>query len=327
MTPSFSIVVPTYRRLDSLARLLDSLKSQSRQDFELVIVDQNSDNLIDPVLLQWPASGRLRHIKQAVPNVSAARNLGFMSASATDVLFLDDDIVLEPNFCQRLLETFEQIANDTDCLCPVVTAPTGISGPDHIIPQTQQPGTSIHEISEAMSCTVLFTRQCFLVSGGFDELLFDFARTAEDQEFFLRLRRRGLKVMLDTSLVVYHAEERSGGCELRSGSYWQTRLRCAKAWAFRYRIHRGDRGRLALRDFYHLVRSSFLNRAAMRAGVTHIRREIQILVQAINASWETLRAHLGEYESINKIDHLAKYRSVAQGDSFSARRTSVVLRT
>ena len=42
MKPFFSVVIPTYNRADVLSRSVDSVLSQTYQNFELIIIDNGS---------------------------------------------------------------------------------------------------------------------------------------------------------------------------------------------------------------------------------------------------------------------------------------------
>ena len=49
-----SMIVATLNRVDELERLLDSLDSQTYKDFEVIVVDQNPDDRLRPVLERHP---------------------------------------------------------------------------------------------------------------------------------------------------------------------------------------------------------------------------------------------------------------------------------
>ena len=47
----------------------------------------------------------------------------------------------------------------------------------------------IYIISDIISAAIFFIKDSFFRSGGFDYLLFEYAKAAEDQEFFLNMDR------------------------------------------------------------------------------------------------------------------------------------------
>lgn len=97
----FSLIVATINRYDELSLLLSTLLDQKTYDFELIVVDQNSDNGLAPLLQRWLQDAtdrsstagdipRLVHLR-ALPGLSRARNLGLDHATGDIIAFPDDD--------------------------------------------------------------------------------------------------------------------------------------------------------------------------------------------------------------------------------------------
>jgi len=86
-----SIVVATLGRTHEIERLLSSLAAQKTGSFEIIVVDQNNDDRLGPILDAW--SGRLHIIRKRAESrgVCRARNLGASLASGQWLLFPDDD--------------------------------------------------------------------------------------------------------------------------------------------------------------------------------------------------------------------------------------------
>ena len=309
MSIKLSIVIPTYRRNDSLPRLLSRLSNQTHQDLDVVVVDQNPDASDPDWLKTAPAELPLRRLHLTEPNASTARNHGFLNTDGDIVLFIDDDLIPEADFCARGIEVMQMHEQTIQCLCPVIVVDGQVTGQEHVIPDTQFEETSCFRLKNSITAAVFFRRQYFADSGGFDELLFRFARTAEDQELFHRMTAREMPYWLDKSLHIDHDEKAPGGCELRTDEYWNTRERCIRSWVLRHRIHGGNRGRLKLRDIYTLSRSAFLNRGVLRSGITSVVRNIRLLKSAIVDSRKAIEPHLQQYLSMNSINHLATERA------------------
>ncbi len=85
----FSIIVPSYNRPDEIPKLLASLKTQTVQNFEVIIVDDHS---IVPVEIQDSYAFSCKIVRNN-QNLGAAesRNIGARQASYDWLLFLDDD--------------------------------------------------------------------------------------------------------------------------------------------------------------------------------------------------------------------------------------------
>ena len=87
----FSLVIATLGRTEELARLLASVAGQGRSDVEVLVVDQNADERVAPLLRRVPGWVAVRHLRVAERNVSAARNTGLDQARGEIVAFPDDD--------------------------------------------------------------------------------------------------------------------------------------------------------------------------------------------------------------------------------------------
>lgn len=107
--PRFSLVLATYGRSDVLAPMLASLIGQTCRDFELVVVDQNPDERVKPMLVPVREAGiAVSHLKAEAPNLSAARNLGIQQASGEWVAFPDDDCWYEPECLAMVADAIDR---------------------------------------------------------------------------------------------------------------------------------------------------------------------------------------------------------------------------
>lgn len=99
--PRFSLILPTLGRTDELERLLNSLLVQSRRDFEVIVVDQNVDERLAPVLEPYARTLRLEHLRPGSLGASRARNAGLERASGEVLAFPDDDCWYPPDLLNR----------------------------------------------------------------------------------------------------------------------------------------------------------------------------------------------------------------------------------
>ena len=98
-SPVVSVVLPTRNRPDSLQRAVASVLGQTRRDWELVVVDDASDertrSLLPAVVTGDPRIRLLHH--EARRGGGAARNTGIEAARGPWVAFLDDDAEWRPD--------------------------------------------------------------------------------------------------------------------------------------------------------------------------------------------------------------------------------------
>lgn len=99
-TPELSVVVATYDRLALLERLLRQLAAQSlpRHHYEVVVVDDGSREPVAPRAAQWGLPLELRVETQPNAGAAAARHRGASRARGAILVFLDDDMQVEPGF-------------------------------------------------------------------------------------------------------------------------------------------------------------------------------------------------------------------------------------
>ena len=102
-----SIIIPLYNKEDYIRATLDSILSQTFQDFEVVVVnDGSTDNSLSVVRAY--SDSRLKVFDKANGGVSRARNFGFQQSKGEWVMFLDADDTIMPN----CLETLHQLICD-----------------------------------------------------------------------------------------------------------------------------------------------------------------------------------------------------------------------
>jgi glycosyltransferase involved in cell wall biosynthesis len=108
-TSRISVVVPSYRRPESLARCLDGLAGQDRSPDEVLVVARADDWTTLDVLR---ACGRLKvqTVQVRTPGVLAAMRAGAGTATGDVVAFTDDDAVPRRDWVRRLHDHFAEPA-------------------------------------------------------------------------------------------------------------------------------------------------------------------------------------------------------------------------
>ncbi|MES1200002.1 MAG: glycosyltransferase family 2 protein [Pseudomonadota bacterium] len=104
---NISLVVSTLGRTAQLARLLRSLEQQSYKNFEVIIVDQNADDRLKPVLEQHMSSLDIV-ATQSARGLSLGRNTGIELARGRILAFPDDDCWYPPNLLDDVVQAFAE---------------------------------------------------------------------------------------------------------------------------------------------------------------------------------------------------------------------------
>src|SRR5690606_12336104 len=89
-TCRFSVIVPAYNRAALLPRCLDSLRGQTFDDFEVIVVDDGSTDATPELVAEYVRrEGRIRSLRQDNAGAATARNRGAETARGDYLLFLD----------------------------------------------------------------------------------------------------------------------------------------------------------------------------------------------------------------------------------------------
>ena len=94
--PEFSVIIPVYNRTDLLLRAVGSVLRQDFQSFEIIVVDDGSEDDIKSIVDAFD-DDRVTCHRQANRGASAARNAGIDRARGRYVAFLDSDDVYLPH--------------------------------------------------------------------------------------------------------------------------------------------------------------------------------------------------------------------------------------
>ena len=201
MTPEISVVVPTCRRPDLLARCLDALAAQDLDGaaYEILVVDDGrSEATRDQIAAASRRLGsgpRLRYLRPADGHrgPAAARNAGWRAATGAIVAFTDDDTVPAPDW---LTEGRRALAPGVDAAWGHVTVPLPAA------PTDAERNTGGLHGAEFITANCFVRRQALADSGGFDER---FTRPwREDSDLYFTLLEKGFTVIKAPAAVVIH---------------------------------------------------------------------------------------------------------------------------
>ena len=98
-----SIIVPTYNRGYIINRTLDSIKNQSYQEWECVIIDDHSDDDTNEVVSKFIEKDHrfIYVVNERTKGAQGARNTGLLRAKGEYVCFFDSDNVMHPDFLKK----------------------------------------------------------------------------------------------------------------------------------------------------------------------------------------------------------------------------------
>ena len=204
--PFFSIVVPVYNRPQELEELLHSLLQQQYRSFEVVVVEDGSENRSEQVVQKLAGQLNIRYFYQPNQGPGPARNFGFSQAKGDYLISFDSDCIIPPGYLQSVADftTTHQVdawggpdaghssfTNLQQAMAYTMSAfltTGGIRG-----------GSSALGHFQPRSFNMGISRQVFEATGGFH-----FDRYAEDIELSIRIRKAGFSSWLIPNAFVYH---------------------------------------------------------------------------------------------------------------------------
>ena len=134
--PSISVIVPVYQAKDFLRGCVDSVREQTFEDWELLLVDDGctdgSSELCDRLAAEEDRV-RVFHVRKNA-GVSKARNLGLREASSEAIAFLDVDDRYEPQALETMWCLRRQTEADTVGCAHLNLLPGGGQAPELLLP-------------------------------------------------------------------------------------------------------------------------------------------------------------------------------------------------
>jgi glycosyltransferase involved in cell wall biosynthesis len=212
--PRFSLVVPTLGRTTEVAKLFASIVNQNRSDVELIIVDQNDDDRIIPLVETLPNHILLLHLRLKEKNVSAARNAGLAASSGDIIAFPDDDCWYPSNLLNRV-DTWFSENSEYSVLAVGALDDAGVPSGNRWIQDACD--ISPLNVLRTTFCSSLFVSGLARSrSAHFDPKL----NRGEETDFILRLLATGLRGRFDRGLHIHHPRR-----DMLSGTVSRARAR------------------------------------------------------------------------------------------------------
>jgi GT2 family glycosyltransferase len=245
------VIIPTYGREEALRDSLIDVLNQDYANFEVLVVDQTPKHEleIEAFLSEQATANKIQWFRLNWASLPGARNYAVRRAQGDIILFIDDDVKLNPGFLsahgKNYLDKPEigAVAGrvfDRMKIADTVQGKTQGNTPyktiEYLPPQAMDPGIAwyyidlVHtikpqEVLTARGCNMSFRREIFTQHGlHFDERFLGSA-VREESDFCLRLRQTGYKIWYDPEASLVHLGEETGGCHdisMRSLKYQLT---------------------------------------------------------------------------------------------------------
>jgi glycosyltransferase involved in cell wall biosynthesis len=204
----FSLVVATRGRTTELAEFLASVVAQDRDDVEVIVVDQNEDGRLAPLLAPYAERLRLTHMRSGIARANHARNLGLRVATGGLVSFPDDDCLYPPGLLDRVAATFAADPG-LGILTGPAESPAGGLGSGRWREEAG-PITAANAWTSVIEFNLWLRRPLALRLGGYDETMGPGTPigSAEGNDLVLRAVTVGHRAVYDPALRIIHPDKR-----------------------------------------------------------------------------------------------------------------------
>lgn len=203
----FSLVLATIAREREVEDFLESLLRQTYRNFELIVVDQNSDDRVKRLVDNYSTQFSIQWLP-CTPGLSIARNRGLQFLSGDIVAFPDDDCWYPPELLENVAQCFGNSEMD------IITGQSRDENNRHsqrIWPSRPHIANKVSIWKLAISYTVFMRIECVKQIGEFDESLGVGAVTAwqsgEETDYLIRALAHGYTIRYLPELKVFHPQK------------------------------------------------------------------------------------------------------------------------
>ena len=201
-----SIIIVNFNGKIFLEKCLESLSKISYKKYEVILVDNNSDDdSIEFVKSNYPQTVIINLDKNygfAEPN-----NIGAKNAKGEFFLFLNNDTITTPNFITELVNVAKNNPEVAIFQSLLLKTDGNIDSSGDFIDMygraysSREKSSEVKNITSARGASMMVRKEAFWDLGGFDKKFF---ATFEDVDLGLRAWICGYKIVLVPKSIVYH---------------------------------------------------------------------------------------------------------------------------
>ncbi len=204
--PKVSIIIVNYNGKELLQKCLDSLLKVNYDNFEIILVDNNStDGTVEFITKNYPS---LIIIKlDSNKGFAEPNNVAAKISKGKYLLFLNNDTVVTPNFISEMVKVMETDKKIAVCQSLLLKPDGSVDSSgdfiDHlgVVYNSKTEIDEIREVSSARGASMLVRSDIFEKLDGFDQKFFI---TFEDVDLCWRSWILGYRVLIIPTSIVYH---------------------------------------------------------------------------------------------------------------------------
>jgi glycosyltransferase involved in cell wall biosynthesis len=213
--PKISVIIPAYNAERTILETIQSVRQQTFQDFELIIIDDGSkDRTLE--LLQTIKDDRLKIFSYENGGVAAARNRGIFNANGDYIAFLDADDLWTPDKLESQLAALQQHPEAGVAYSWTYYFMDGQERTLHPGKQLFYQGNVYAQLLVnnflASGSNPMICRKVIESVGQFDSA----CTPCEDWDFYLRLAARCFFVVVPKHQILYRQSSNSGSSKVKA---------------------------------------------------------------------------------------------------------------
>lgn len=228
--PAATLVIPTLERPEQLEVLVSCLESQTRKDFEVLILDQSDQPDHRMQERDRLSDGRIRYVYLTRKSLPNARNEAARRASSPVLIFIDDDVELSDRFVEAHLARLE--VGDVAAVAGRITGGYDDGPPDATptgawhawnatVTRNFHVNRTYDSIEQLPGGNFSVRREIYTEVGGFHPDAFGGpASIGEESDFACRLRKAGHAIAFEPQAHLIHLHLPRGGCRDTSITRW-----------------------------------------------------------------------------------------------------------
>jgi glycosyltransferase involved in cell wall biosynthesis len=206
---AITAVICTRGRGDAVRLAAGSVLACSHPDFEVLVIDQSSDDSSERALADLFSDPRFTYVRSTSVGVSRARNDGLRRARSEFVAFTDDDCEVSEGWLEAMQAVLEEHEDAAAVFCAVRPGPHDASA--GFVPGFECDGTQVFRRFSrrlrGMGAGLAVRRQILIDLGGFDEELGPGSRfpACEDRDVVVRaIIAEHAVCTTDRTFVIHH---------------------------------------------------------------------------------------------------------------------------
>lgn len=208
--PRFSVIIPVFNKEKFVAKTINSVLSQTFADFEIIIVNDGSNDKSEAEILAI-TDQRIRYFSKENKGVAKARNFGLEKASADYICFLDADDYWHPGFLETLNQYIQKLPNEKVFATAIEIETNKKTVPAQYSFAKKNDFEILNFFEASQKEAILWTsavcihKEVFEKCGTFDEQL----KISEDTDLWIRIGLRYQVVFIWQILSRYVFDEKS----------------------------------------------------------------------------------------------------------------------